>query len=70
MKRRRKGIADDPKDEAMIHFNGSIQDFVVARQQPWHLLRMFLRQFRAALDIGKKESNRAGRESYTSSLND
>lgn len=55
----------------MIRFNGLIQDCVVARKQPRHLLGMFLRKPGAAFDIGKKESNGTSRELDTSSyLND
>ena len=51
----------------MMRFNGLIQDFVVARKQLWHLFGMFLREFRAAFDIGKKKSDGAGGERYIAS---
>ena len=34
----------------------------MARQQLWHLLRMFLRQPGAAFDVGEEEGDGAGRE--------
>ena len=62
-----KGIADDLKNKAMGGFACSVQNGVVARPQGFPLIRMLLRKLSAALDIGKKECNGAGRESYTSS---
>ncbi len=66
-----KGIADDLKDKAVVGFARSMQNGVVACPQGFPSIGMLLRQFRAALNIGKKESNGTCRESYTSSsLND
>jgi len=63
----RKRISNDPKDKAMIRFNGLIQDGVMPRQQFWHLLRMLLRKFRAAFNIGEKKSYCTGGERYIAS---
>ena len=57
-----KKIADDPKDEAVMPFNGLIQDGVVTRKQPWHLFGILLREPGAAFDVGKEEGDSAGRE--------
>jgi hypothetical protein len=57
MKCRGKRIADDPKDNAMIYVNGLIQDGIVARQQFWHLIGMFLREFGASLNIGEEKGD-------------
>jgi hypothetical protein len=66
-----KGIADDPKDEALIQVDGLTQDCIVARQQFWQLLGMVLREFGATFNICEEKSDSAGRASYTSSsMND
>jgi hypothetical protein len=71
MERHAKCIADDLKDKAMVGFARSVQNGVMACPQSFPLIGMFLRKPGTALNIGKKESNGAGRESYTSSsLND
>jgi hypothetical protein len=45
-----------------------IQDGIVPRKQYRHLSGMFLRKPGTAFDVGKKESNGAGREFYATSL--
>jgi hypothetical protein len=63
----REGIPDHLKDIALLRLNGSVQDFVMARKQAGHFLRILLCQFRTALNIGKKKSYCTGGERYTAS---
>ena len=62
MKCCRKRIANDSKDKAMMHFDGLVQDDVVARKQFRHLFGMLLREFRAAFNISEEEGDSTGGE--------
>lgn len=60
-------IAYDLKGIPILHLNGPVQDFVMARKQSGPFLWILLCQFGAALNIGKKKRYSTGGERYTAS---
>jgi len=55
MKRYTKCITDDLKDIAIVGIHHGLQNGIVTRPQRFPLIRIFLREFRTPLDIGKKK---------------
>ena len=55
-----KGIADDLKDVAIVQFHRGAQDGMMTIAQAFPLLRVFLRKFGRAFDVGEEKGHGAG----------
>ena len=64
---RGKRIPNNLKDIAVIRLNGLIQNLMVPRKQRRQRVRILLRQFSAAFDIGEEKCDGACRDSYSAS---
>src|SRR5688500_14978877 len=53
-----KRVTNNLKDKSIVSLNALSQNFVMARKQGGHVLRMLLRKLGAAFDIGKKKCHR------------
>jgi hypothetical protein len=60
MERGAKGISNGLENMPMMRSNGLIQDLMMACEQGWHRVGIFLREPCAAFDVGEEEGDGAG----------